>query len=173
MKRRPRDIGTAAESAVVRAIRPRGFPSAERRALRGTQDAGDITGTPGVCWSVKGGAAARSASDGQVSLWLRDLDEQIDNAGANVGVLVIQRAGVGEANAWRWWAIMRGHHFAVLCAPRYENPHSFPVRMLLGDACDLLRMGGYGSALDVKVSPPGSASARSALPSAAELRVVR
>src|SRR5690606_4660297 len=52
---KPRDTGTRAETAVVRYRRDHGWPHAERRALRGNQDAGDITGTPGVCWSVKAG----------------------------------------------------------------------------------------------------------------------
>lgn len=156
MKRRPRDIGTAAERAVVKAIRTRGFPHAERRALRGPNDAGDITGTPGVCWSVKGGDAARAASDGQVTLWMRDLYDQTVNAGADVGVLVIQRAGVGEANAHRWWAIVRGYAFADMANGNdpsdatglWASRRWWPVRMLLGDMCELLRLAGYGTRLD-------------------------
>ncbi|NAE18288.1 hypothetical protein, partial [Enterococcus hirae] len=69
MPARPRDIGTAAETATVRYLRTAGFPHAERRALRGTHDCGDITGTPGLAWEVKGGQAAKGASDGQVAQW--------------------------------------------------------------------------------------------------------
>src|SRR5690606_36637180 len=93
--RRPRDIGTAAETAVVRYLRDHGFPHAERRTLRGSQDAGDITGIPGVCWSVKGGQAAKDASDGLVEDWLSELERQRSRAKASYGVLVLQRRGYG------------------------------------------------------------------------------
>lgn len=148
--RRPRDIGTATETAVVRAIRPRGFPHAERRAMRGTHDAGDITGTPGICWSVKGGSMARAASDGQVLLWLRDLDTQRGHANASVGVLVLQRAGIGEANAHRWWAVLRYDDLERLLSPipLHVVPPRFPVRLTLDDACHLLRAAGYGTPED-------------------------
>jgi hypothetical protein len=156
VRRRSRDIGTAAERAVVCAILTRGFPHAERRALRGTQDAGDITGTPGICWSVKGGQAARTASDGQIEAWLGELDEQTTHAGADLGVLVLQRTGVGENNAHRWRAILRCHDMARLASfvPRPEL-RWFPVRVLLADACTLLRAAGYGTPEDV---PTGGAA---------------
>lgn len=136
--RRPRDIGTVAESAVVRALHGLGFPHAERRQLRGIHDAGDITGTLGVCWSVKGGVAAKTASDGLVARWLVELDRQRVNAAAGVGVLVLQRAGIGVANAGRWWAVVR---HGELCCGVVDGP---PVRLLVADACRLLRNAGYG-----------------------------
>ena len=63
MTRRPMDIGTAAESAVVKVLREHGFPHAERRALHGSIDLGDITGTPGLAWEVKGGTTAKTAPE--------------------------------------------------------------------------------------------------------------
>lgn len=77
---RPRDIGTRAETAVVRVLRDHGFPHAERRALRGSQDAGDITGTPGVVWEVKGGERAKNASHGQLSKWLHETSRERETA---------------------------------------------------------------------------------------------
>ena len=49
MTNRPKAIGTAAETAVVRYLAAHGFPAAERRALHGATDLGDITGTPRSC----------------------------------------------------------------------------------------------------------------------------
>lgn len=145
--RRPRDIGTHTESAVARYLTANGFPHCERRSLRGAHDAGDLTGTPGVCWSVKGGTAAKTASDGQVMLWLDDLERQIDAAGAQVGVLVLQRAGIGEGRAGRWWAIMTWYRLAdVIEVPLKTHQ---PVRMHLADVCTLLRAAGYGTPLEV------------------------
>ena len=147
--RRPRDIGTAAETAVVRYLRDHGFPHAERRALRGARDAGDITGTPGICWSIKGGQAAKSASDGLVEDWLYELDKQIDNSHSVYGILVMQRRGYGPDRAGRWWAITRLDSF-VLIAAREASTHQYdlsraPVRVHLADMCQLLRRAGYGT----------------------------
>lgn len=155
MPRRPKEIGTAAETAVVRYLRTAGWPHAERRALRGIADAGDITGTPGVCWEVKGGAAAKLASDGQVQEWLDDTDKERVTAGAAVGVLVLQRKGIGTANAGRWWALMPGWQYEALCSAllpdiggdlgRWRFGDRGPLRMHLSQACALLRYAGYGS----------------------------
>lgn len=144
---RPRDIGTRAETAAVHVLRERGFPYAERRALRGAQDAGDITGTPGICWEVKGGAAAAGASDGQVARWLDDLAAEARHAAADIGVLVIQRRGIGPANAHRWWAVVTGADVARLGGGRL--PRSVPVRLHLADMCEWLTRGGYGTTGEV------------------------
>jgi hypothetical protein len=153
--RRPRDIGTAAESAVVRYVRTAGFPLAERRALRGALDAGDLTGTPGVCWSVKAGQMAKAASDGLVQLWVNELMGQVANAGADVGVLVVQRRGIGEANAGRWWGIMPPQHYLRLvlhgcqsCTERlgvWDLDGAGPIRQTLAQACSMLTYAGYGT----------------------------
>ncbi|HZB28966.1 MAG TPA: hypothetical protein VE465_02250 [Streptosporangiaceae bacterium] len=150
MKRRPKDIGTAGETATVRHLHTNGFPHAERRALRGIQDAGDIAGTPGLCWSVKGGEQAKNASDQQVTQWLAELEKQRQRARADIGVLVLQRRGVGPANAGRWWVVLPLDVAAYLSSPydggiEHTGP---PVRMLLGDLVRHLRLAGYGDPLD-------------------------
>jgi hypothetical protein len=149
--RRPRDIGTHTETAVVRYLRGAGFDQAERRSLRGFLDAGDITGTPGVAWSVKGGVAAKTASDGQVTKWLAELERQRVNAAAEVAVLVLQRAGIGEANAGRWWAVVWFSDLMKVHDDEWRTPvepwHDFPTRMHLADVCTLLRAAGYGQPL--------------------------
>lgn len=133
-------IGTAAETAVVRAMQTRGFPSAERRRLRGRDDAGDLTGIPGVCVEVKGGAAAKDASDAQIEAWLVETEVERVNGRADIGVLVVQRRGVGPANADRWWAVVDGRHLA----PDLQ----MPLRMLFGDFLRWLRIQGYGDELE-------------------------
>lgn len=146
---KPKQIGTKAESAVVKYLIPNGFPQAERRALRGEHDAGDLTGTPGICWSVKGGDQARQASDLQVERWLSELATQVVNAKAAEGVLVMQRKGVGPDNAGRWWAVMPAFQLVSLAAEPVGTSEfdGFPVRMLLADAVSLLRRAGYGEAV--------------------------
>lgn len=154
MANKPKARGTAAETAVVRAIRTLGFPHAERRALHGTHDLGDLTGTPGICWEVKGGTAAKTASDGQIAAWLLETEKERVNGGADVGVLVVQRKGIGAANAHRWWAVMRLGAVLALHDPTTpaELRVTWPVRMHLADACALLCAAGYG-ALPQTVTP--------------------
>jgi hypothetical protein len=146
--RRPKDIGTASESAVVRHIRSNGFDQAERRALRGVDDWGDIAGTPGVAWSVKGGAAAKDASDNLIDAWMAEAEAMRARTGSEVAVLVTQRRGVGEANAGRWHAWLTSTTLARLLGvgPVFaQAAPAVPVRMLLADACRLLRWAGHGT----------------------------
>jgi hypothetical protein len=144
---RPRKIGTATETAVVRFLRDNGWPHAERRSLKGTADQGDITGTPGLVWEVKGGEAARTASDLKIAAWLEETDTERVNAGADAGVLVVQRRRVGAANAGRWWAVVRLGDVLALSDP--STPPAlrvtWPVRMYLADVCTLLHAAGYGA----------------------------
>jgi hypothetical protein len=140
---RPKDIGTRAESAVVKFLRENGFPHAERRALTGSQDQGDITGCPGLVFEVKGGEAAKNASDGQVEKWLAETEIERNNANADIGVLVVQRRGIGAPNAGRWWAVIRRNGTA------FGDPHfQFAVRYLLSDAVHLIRAAGYGDPIE-------------------------
>jgi hypothetical protein len=135
-------IGTATETAVVKVLLPH-WPYAERRRLRGAEDWGDITGTPGIVWEVKGGTAAKTASDAQIEAWLDETETERLNAGADIGVLVIPRKGIGPANAFRWWAIFRGLEICDPNHPGVTGSPEWPVRMFLSDACRLLKDWGY------------------------------
>ena len=124
MANRSKQVGTKAESAVVRAAQTRGFFGAERRALRGRNDVGDVLLCPGVVVQVKGGDMARKASDALVSKWLEQTEQQRRNANAAHAFLVVQRAGVGPRNAHQWhaywtadaWARLLGHEAPVALA---------------------------------------------------------
>lgn len=108
--------GTAAEAAVANYLKFRGWPYAERRALFGSVDRGDITGTPGLVWEVKAGATLC------IPAWLRETEQERVNAKADYGVLVVKPKGVGAGNVDRWWAVM----------------HLYQV-------ADVLRSAGYGT----------------------------
>lgn len=146
-----RSIGTPAESAVVRYLQAHGFPHAERRALTGAQDKGDIAGCIGICWEVKAGNAAAKASDGQVEKWLEETETERVNAGADIGVLVMKRKGVSGTRAGEWWAVMDGGVFADLVyepepgATPFTRTIDRPVRAHLSTVVELLRDCGYGS----------------------------
>jgi hypothetical protein len=142
--------GTAAETAVVRAARPRGFPWADRSALHGRLDIGDVNLCPGVILEIKGGDMARRATDLDIERWLNETEIERANAGAEVGLLVVQRPHVGAINAHRWhvharlgWIAELGPHM-----PLAVESHQIPVRLTLADALLMLRAAGWGTPLD-------------------------
>jgi len=144
-----RAIGTPVETAVVNVLRASGWPHAERRALHGSKDLGDVTGTPGLCWEVKGGNAAQTASDGLIDDWLVETEEERKNAKADYGILVLKRKGVGLTNAGNFWAIMwLGDFYRLLNPDDWTETLTYtqytPVRVRLHEMTDLLRRCGYG-----------------------------
>jgi hypothetical protein len=145
---RPRAIGTYAETAVARTAQTNGFPNADRFALHGSRDIGDVGLCPGVIVEVKGGHAAHHATDLDVQNWLDETARERDNANAAVGFLVVQREHVGAPNAHRWWAYWRLGWIADLSYSQAFGARHLVVRTTLGGSLDLLRAAGYGDPLD-------------------------
>ena len=145
--RRPKDVGTAAETAVVRYARANGFPGADRLALSGVRDRGDVrltTGlTAGVVVEVKGGKAAENASPARISEWLGEVARAKDNAGAQVAFLVTKRRGVGPANAGGWYAHFDSGEFLTVAGADVPPEGVGPVTMSLASALALLRGTGW------------------------------
>lgn len=139
MVNRPKQIGTDAERAVAKYLVANGFPHAERRALKGRYDCGDVTGIPGVVVEVKGGATAKLAAPGLVVQWLEQTRTEVTNAKADVGVLVLQRRGYGLDRAGYWWAIVP--------AAELTTKIDGVVWVTLGQVTQLLRHNGYGDPL--------------------------
>lgn len=90
--------GTAAEVAVVRYLNAHGYPHAERRALAGVNDRGDVSGMPGCVVEVKNCKAHQPAA------WLDELAVEMRNAGAYTGVVVFKRRGTTDPA--QWFALM-------------------------------------------------------------------
>ncbi len=90
--------GTAAETSVVKFLKEHGFMYAERRALHGTNDKGDITGCGPVVFEVKNHKSLDLAG------WLKELEEEVINADADLGVVVAKKRGT--TNAGDWYAVM-------------------------------------------------------------------
>jgi len=86
-----RQKGTAFETQVVEALKANGFPYAERRALHGTADKGDITGTGPLVWECK------NHKELKLSEWLTETEQERLNAVADHGILVVKRRGKGDA----------------------------------------------------------------------------
>lgn len=141
-------IGTKAESAVVKAARGRGFGQADRHVMKGAKDEGDVWLCPGVIIEVKGGEMARSASAGQIDRWMEEVEVELRNAKAQVGFLVTQTRGIGEANAHLWKAHMRVTDFLDLVESN-QSPASpwAVVTMTLDTMLRQLRIAGWGDEL--------------------------
>ncbi len=105
MVNRSKNKGTQAESAVVNYLKERGWSDAERLALRGSLDVGDVRWTRRVHLEVKAGNAAHAASWQQCEKWL----EEADREGVNAGVpcyLVVKRKGHTGPGNWRFFCAL-------------------------------------------------------------------
>lgn len=141
--------GAVAERDLVRWLRANGFPGAERAVRTGYRtpdrtaaDPGDVTGTPGIVWSVKDCAVERIAT------WLAELDA-MDTSTTVVRLLVAKRRG--HADPGEWWCWLRAHDFAALLDDA-ETAFAFPVQAALGDVVMLLRAAGYGDPITEAVA---------------------
>lgn len=106
-----RTKGTMAESAVVAYLRGNGFIHAERRALKGSLDQGDVAGCPGLVIEVKyANAGLRMAG------WVAETEVERLNANADFGVLVIKPPGLGAKSTRHWFAAMQAQSFDRLIA---------------------------------------------------------
>ncbi len=148
MTNKPKAIGTAAETAVVRYLRANGFAGAERRALAGSSDLGDVTGCGALVIEVKGGRAAEAATPPVIDRWMAETRTETRNAEADYGLLVVKRIAVSHLRAGQWWAYLDLHTVLELTGclgPRvHDNLPNPVVRMTLADAVHLLRHAGYG-----------------------------
>lgn len=97
-----KDKGTRCETAVVRLARENGWPDAERLALAGASDCGDVRLSRDVIVQVKAGKYAQAASLAQIDEWMAATRDQRDRAGARLGVLVVQRRGLGLTRVGLW-----------------------------------------------------------------------
>jgi hypothetical protein len=91
--------GTAAETKVVKWLNENGWPLAERRALQGRYDTGDISGIGDVVIEVKD-----VRTEGTWSAHMTETEVERRNAGATYGVLLKRR--VGRPDVGEWYAVM-------------------------------------------------------------------
>jgi hypothetical protein len=84
---RNRAKGTSWESAVVAYLIEQGWPHAERRALHGALDKGDIAGLPGVCLELK------SCAKHELAAWWEEAKAERKNANAATAAVWFKRRG--------------------------------------------------------------------------------
>ncbi len=137
MVNKSKAIGTKAESAVVKVLQPY-FPDAERLALAGQDDQGDIGHCGHFVFEVKAGHTAETAGDGLLAKWCAETERERIARGVAFGILVLKRAGVGPANAQRWWAYVRIEDLASWTGGEYIPRSDFHVRLELGQLLDML-----------------------------------
>ena len=77
--------GTTFESALVTYLREHGHPFAERRAMAGTLDKGDLTGL-GPRYVIEAKAAKRI----ELGPWLTETEIEVSNAKADYGFLIVK-----------------------------------------------------------------------------------
>lgn len=122
--------GTAAETAVVNYLRANGFPLAERLALHGGKDIGDIRACPGLCVEVK---AHATVTDGDLRTWQAETTKEKANGHASIMWLVVKRPGKAQPAQWMCWEADRSGYWAM---------------MWLSDAVDKARRSGWGDPVD-------------------------
>ena len=103
---RERAKGTAWESAIVQYLRDVGWPHAERRALHGTNDQGDVAGVISVVIEAKNAARV------QLAAWLDEAERERRNADADVGAVWFKRRG--KASPGDGFVLLSGRQFARL-----------------------------------------------------------
>ena len=103
---KPKKVGTAWETAIVGYLRGRGVDHAERRALTGGADRGDIAGIPGVVVEAKNCARVELAA------WVAEVTAEVLNAGAALGAVWIKRRG--KASPGDGYVVLTGEAFVGL-----------------------------------------------------------
>lgn len=101
-----RRTGTAWESTVVGYLRGRGWTYAERRALSGHADRGDVAGVPGVV------IEAKATKRVELAAFLDQAAVEAGHDGADLGVVWLKRRG--RASAGDGFVVMDGHTFTRL-----------------------------------------------------------
>lgn len=83
---KPKVKGTSWESQVAACLQANGWPQAERRALSGSLDRGDIAGLPTVI-------EAKACNGWCPAEWIKELEAEMANAGQDTGAVWIKRRG--------------------------------------------------------------------------------
>lgn len=136
-------IGTRAETAVRNYLLSRGYTEfeARRNVLTGSEDQGDVwliePKRGPIIFEIKGGQMAKTASWEQMLKWYAESQREADNANANFGFLVTQRAGVGYPRAGQWWAVASLADLIALSTGQRPSGDTI-VRLTLADLLDLI-----------------------------------
>ena len=116
----PRRKGTTWESAIVDYLRGRGAIHAERRALNGASDRGDIAGVPSVVMEAKNAASVK------LGVWVSEMRAEVANDGAAVGAVWIKRRG--KSSPGDGYVVITGDDWVTLLIEAGYIPWKTKVR---------------------------------------------
>ena len=141
---RPKAKGTWGETHAVKWFRENGFPGADRKALKGNKDCGDLDLCPGVVAEVKNVKLATGVpAKGQLTEWMRQAEVERQNAGAAYCILIVKRPGTQDVG--QWFAYLPLNQIQdLVCGHQLDDPRS-PVMMSVSDMAWLFRECGYGT----------------------------
>jgi hypothetical protein len=113
----PKARGTAAESAIVKLAQSFGL-AAERRALAGANDQGDV-------W-IDGGALVIEVKSrrkwwtwSEIDKWFAEAEKEAEQSHrCDAAILVVKRPGYGPARAGDWFAWIRVGDLVFISAPK-------------------------------------------------------
>lgn len=127
--------GTKAESEVVKYLQG-WWPAAERRALSGNKDKGDVAGIPHVVVEIK------AAATQLIGPWQRETLVEMENAGAKRCMLVVKRPYKPVS---QWDAYMPAPHMGGMLLDALRNGEGSLgwIRMDLAMAAAVLRSQSY------------------------------
>jgi hypothetical protein len=146
------NVGKETEQLVARYLRGRGLDGVERSvrtgfrtADRSVDDAGDLTGWPGVCLQVKSLRPATRAET-QTRQWLAELESQRRQSGASVGLLVVRRWGTLDVG--RWWCFLVARDLFGMADGHSATAlrQLAPVRLELSDVVSMMQTWGWAPA---------------------------
>lgn len=145
--------GHDTERSVARYLRSVGFAGAERAVRTGYRvgdrevpDPLDITGVPGVVWSVKNDAS------NQIAAWLNEAEIARNHHGAELAILVTRRRGKADVSRWWTWVSLPALVRAVL-GTGWHDVNGY-VCLEFGDLVPMLHRAGYGDADELIIEPP-------------------
>ena len=145
-------VGKETERLVAAYLRSRGLDGVERSvrtgfatAQRSVADAGDLTGWPGVCVQVKSLRPA-NAAERQTRQWLAETEQQRQQSGAGVGLLVVRRWGT--LNVGEWWCFLLARDLFGMADGHSATAlrQLAPVRLELSDVVSMMQTWGWAPA---------------------------
>lgn len=147
----PKQKGTWGETHAAKWFRVNGFPGADRKALKGNGDQGDLDLCPGVIAEIKNvklttGVPAKA----QLTKWMAEAEAERANAGASLCPLIVKRPGTQDVG--QWFAYLPMEEFVHLQARQGEwgTPWSDygPAMVDVATLALILRNAGYGTPLE-------------------------
>ena len=78
------------------------WPDAERRALHGSQDLGDVVLPRNIDLTIE----IKNQRTYNFPAWFKQMQDEQINAKTNRGLLIVKPNGVGVSQIGNWWAVM-------------------------------------------------------------------